>query len=457
MRNLSRRFIAFWRKYRAEILIFLAVFGVRFVYSLVVLFGFGQDAFVSYLDAEVFVREASNLLEYSVMSQFPDPPFLPDPLRTPFYIWFLALFLKLGFSYFGIVTVQNLLTALSGVFLYRIGAAVFRDRLPGLIAAGLFAVEPSSVYWSNMLMSDVLFAFVFITAVFLFVHKRWYESAAVFGLLTLTRPLGLYLFPLLLFMTVVTYFHANAAGVRERFTRTGVLPLLLRLVLMSMIFALLVSPWMLRNKVLFNHFELSTAGWLNLYLFSVKEFAARRGTELPMPQAPESYHPESYRGVLYNYEFESAEFFKERTGEVLRQFPVAYPAFHIFSGLRGLLNHDYRYLFDHVIRPTVPSFPARTGEVAIGIGNALWFIVFAGVLAGFFFRGSRHWPLFFATLALVNTLLIGYNGVISSGGRYQLPFVPLLLLLGTYGAVRSYRWIQRKITHHKIQITNNTQ
>lgn len=442
MHNISLRLIEFWRKYRAEILIFLAVFGVRFVYSLAALFGFGQDAFVSFLDAEVFVREANNILEHGVMSQFVEPPYLPDPLRTPLYLWFLAALLQMGFSLFGIATVQNLLIALSGVFLYRIGIAVFKEGTPGLIAAGLLALEPSSIYWSNMLMSDVLFAFFCIAALLLFVRKRWYAAAALFGLLTLARPLGLYLFPLLLLMTVVNYFHASIAGMRDRLRETGVRPLLKRLALMCVIFTLFVVPWMARNKILFARFELATAGPLNLYLFSVKEFAARRGIELPMPQVPEEYHPGAYKEVFYNYEFESAEFFKAKTREILQQFPVSYPLFHALSGIRGLWNHDYRYLLHYVIRPTVPAFPVRVGEAAVWVGDALWLVVYAAALAGFFFKGRRHWQCFFLALTLVNALLIGGNGVISSGGRYQLPFLPLLLLLGTYGALQSYRWIR---------------
>lgn len=443
MNSILRTVREFLETNRAEVLIFLAVFGVRFLYSLVVLFGFGQDAFVSYLDAEVFVREANNLLEHGVMSQFVEPPYLPDPLRTPLYIWFLALFLKLGFSLFGIAIVQNLLIAFSGILLYRIGLAVFKEPAPGFLAAGLFALEPSSVYWSVLLMSDVLFAFLMVAAVYCFTRARWYAAAAIFGFATLARPVGLYLFPLLLLMTVVNYFHASAAGFRERLAKTGIAPLFKRLALMTIIFSCIVAPWMVRNTILFNHFELSTAGWLNLYIFTVKEFATGKGLELPMPSVPDGYYRGAYREVFYNYEFEAADFFKGQTQRILQQFPLAYPIFHAMSGIRGLGNHDYRYLWDHVIVPTLPTFPVWLGEIAVRIGEGVWWVVYVGVAVGFLFAGRRHWQVFLLFLVLGNALLTGYNGVISSGGRYQIPFLPFTILLGSFGILMVFRSLRK--------------
>src|SRR3989344_1188889 len=121
-----REFIRnFWSRYKIELLLFLAVFGVRFLYSLVVLFGFGEHGFVSFSDADMFVRQAERFLQDGVFSRFAIPPFSPDPLRTPTYLWFLATLLGSGFSFFGVVTVQNILSGFAGVLIYRIGKKLF--------------------------------------------------------------------------------------------------------------------------------------------------------------------------------------------------------------------------------------------------------------------------------------------------------------------------------------------
>lgn len=424
------------KKYRPEILVFFAVFGVRLLYASVALFWFGSDSFVSFSDADTFVREAYNIIHHGVMSQASAPPYLPDPLRTPLYLWFLALLLTSGFSLFGIVVVQNLLAGIIGVTVYRLGLILFADARVGVVAGLLFALEPSSVYWSNLLMSDNLFAVLFILSVYCFFTRRWYWFSTLFAFATLTRPIGLYLFPLFLlgtFLFSLPYFPLR--------------PVLKRIMIMSLIFFAVISPWMMRNKVLFGNFELSTAGWLNLYLFTVKEFSLRHNLPLPMPSIPADYYPWDEGKVLYNYEFTAADFFKERTLGVLREYPVAYPVFHVVSGIRGINNHDYPYLVHYVITPLWTRFDRSLGAVFILFGYGFWWLIYGGAFTLLFSRKYRRTVLFLLALIVFNALLVGYNGLISGGGRYTMPFLPLWFLLGVFGWSHVYQLFSR--SYHK--------
>jgi len=424
-----QRLKAYWKKYRPEILIFLAVFGVRFLYASAALFWFGSDSFVSFSDADTFVREAHNILEHGVMSQASAPPYLPDPLRTPLYLWFLALLLGSGFSLFGIVIIQNLLVGIIGVMVYRLGQILFVNARVGSVAGLLFALEPSSVYWNNLLMSDNLFAVLFILSVYLFFTRRWYWFSALFAFATLTRPIGLYLFPLFLLGTFLFSLSFK------------------RIIIMSLVFFVIISPWMMRNKVLFGNFELSTAGWLNLYLFTVKEFSLRHNLPLPMPSIPVDYYPWDEKKVLYNYEFTAAHFFKERTLEVLRKYPVAYPVFHIVSGIRGIRNHDYQYLVDYVVAPLWTRFDRRLGMVFVLFGYGFWWLIYGGAFTLLFSKNYRRTVLFLLVLIVFNSLLVGYNGLISGGGRYTMPFLPLWFLLGAFGWSQVYQFFSKP--YHK--------
>lgn len=49
-------------------------------------------------------------------------------------------------------------------------------------------------------------------------------------------------------------------------------------------------------------------------------------------------------------------------------------------------------------------------------------------------RGLLWWTVGLLTLVLYTAVLIGYNGLISGGGRYSMPFVLILFLLASYGA-----------------------
>lgn len=417
----------FFKNYRTELIIFSAIFLIRVAYALLLQIGFGSDVFISYLDAKVFLREARNILDHGVMSQFPDPPFLPDPLRTPLYLWFLAFLLWLRVPLFGIVVFQNALSGLMGVMSYRLGKLFF-SNWAGIMAAGFFALEPISIYWNNLLMSDNLFSFLLVLAIYFFMTRKLYWASAALALATLTRPVGLYLF--LVFLLT--------AFMRQQLEHVGWMSIGKKLAIMAVIFTAIIFPWMLRNKVLFNTWELSSAGWLNLYIFTVKEFAVQKGIEMPMPVVPEDYHPNPYRWVFYNYEFSSMNFFKKHTIDLVSKYPLDYLWFHFISGLRGLNNHDYYYLVDYVVIPKVFGFSRTLGYVLAGAGQAFWWLMYGGMALGLVFERNRFWSLFLIGLLVFNALLIGYNGLFSSGSRYLMPFTPLVLLAGIYGLTSSY-------------------
>ena len=422
------------KTYRSEILVFLAVFIPRVLYSIVVSFHSGSHGFISFSDAEMFVHQANNLLEHGVMSRFSEPPYLPDPLRTPLYIWFLAALLWLKVSFFGMVTIQNILAAVSGVLVYRIGKTHLNSSRAGFLAALLFGVEPMSIYWNNLLMSDDLFAFLFIVTVYLFLEKRWYLGAAALGIATLTKPVALYYLPIFLIFAVVTLY--SRGDVRSVITKG---------LLIVVIFTAVLFPWMIHNKVVFNRWELSTAGWLNLYLFSLTEFASRKGIELPLPSAPDGYHSSVQRDIFYRYEFESADFYREKFRGLISEYPFSYLAFHLGSGIMSMNNHDYEYLLNHVARPELPQVNLDAWHFVVVLGQGLWLVVYAFSLIGLFVGDNTRVKLFLVALFVFNNLLIGYNGVISSGGRYNLAFVPLILLVGAFGFAESVKKIRHPI------------
>ncbi len=422
------------RKYRPEILVFFAVLIPRILYSVVVYYHSGSHGFISFSDAEIFLRQANNLLQHGVMSRYLEFTQLPDPLRTPVYIWFLAALLWLKVPIFGMVTVQNILAALSGVLVYRIGKIHLNASRVGLIAALLFGVEPMSIYWSNLLMSDNLFAFLMIVTIYLFLERKWYLGAAALGIATLTRPVALYYLPVFLLFTILLLR-----------PRIDFLSLVKKLFFILVIFTAVIFPWMLHNKVVFNRWELSTAGWLNFYQFSMQKFAATKGIILPLPSPPATYLPGPHEERQYNYSigFEGADFYKRHSWGLFSRYPLEYLAFHLTSGITSMNNHDYYYLLNYVAKPELPQVNLDKWRFAVALGQGAWWAIYLFSLIGLFWGGHAYVKQFLAILFLFNNLLIGYNGVISAGGRYNLAFVPFVLLLGVSGFVKSFK----KIVH----------
>ncbi|MDP2650180.1 MAG: hypothetical protein Q8P16_01310, partial [bacterium] len=127
---------SFFKKYKVEVLLFCAGFGIRFAYALLVLFWFGEDGFLAYSDAfSFYLRSANNLVTHGIFSINAEAPFMPDAYRPPLYILVVAgaLFLKLPLI--SVIFLQNVLGGLIGVLVYRIGRFVFSSPGIGIIAA----------------------------------------------------------------------------------------------------------------------------------------------------------------------------------------------------------------------------------------------------------------------------------------------------------------------------------
>lgn len=404
---------SFLRRHRADIVVFLCAFGVRFAAALVMQIAFGAESFISFSDARDFVLIAQNILEHGIFTQFREPPFIPDAIRLPLHPLFIAAFLLARVPLFVIVAAQNVLAGIAGVLLYRTGIALFRSPAIGMLAAMLYAVEPVAVYWNVLLMSDNLLSFFVIASVYALSRKRYFWAAFLLGLAALTRAIGLYFFPILVLWAL---FDADE-HVRNR-VKTAVL--------MLFIFALTVSPWFLRNKLTFNRWAFSSVGSSIIYTVSMNAFLAERGATIETPNIPPDYTEQS------NVTFHKTAFYNERVGQILRAHPVAYPLFHLRAMWRGLGNHDYRYLVDYVLRPKLGALPERFVAFVVAFGRVFWVALYLCMLAAFSNRAYRRPAALLAALILVNKFLLGYSAVMN-GGRYNLPVLPAMLLLASCG------------------------
>ena len=418
------------RRYKMEIWLFSLGFGIRLAYAIAVQFFFGSHGFAANSDAESFIAVANNLLAHGVFSPMTESPFIPDPLRTPPYPFFLAFFLYFKTPLFWIAAFQNFLAGITGVLIYKTGKIIFKSAAVGVIAAALFIFEPVSIYWSNLLMSDNLFSFLFFLAFYLFVVRKFYSSAFVLGLAALTRPIGLFLAPLFLAASAVLYYRGEHDGVNFAWKKA--------LIAVLLFFAVL-TPWAARNKILFNTWELSSVGWVNLYFFTFSKFAQTHGIDLPTPEAPQGYSGDA--ATIFTYDFSNVPFYKSTAQKLILERPWEYLKFHLAYFFKTFNYHGYDYLMEQVIRVKFPRISERVGSFAVQAGQAVWWLVYALVLAGLFKKEHRAWAFFILSFVIANNFLLVASGV-SQGGRYGLPVMPMLLLLGSYGAVSAYRAVR---------------
>ncbi|MDP2684190.1 MAG: hypothetical protein Q8P20_03970 [bacterium] len=420
-----------WTRFKIEIIIFCLVFGVRALYALVMGGFFGSDIFLAYSDAQSFFYVVNNLLHHGAFSQvIQGPLYYPDAIRTPGYPFFLAFFVLLKTPTIVIAMAQHVLAGLMGVMMYRIGLGVFKSRFVGLFASIIFAFEPASIYWGNLLMSDNLFTFLLFLGLYLFLQKRFLWSAFVMGLSILTRPISLYFLPLFIGMFVLEYWRG---AYDQLVAKISIAPkqFFWKIILIFIFVPVLVmSPWLIRNKLIFDTWQFSSAGWVNLYLFTAEPYADKYNIPLLHLEMPADYPIQN--SVIFSYDFQNTGFYKDQIYSLFIKNPILYTTFHIGSAIKGLGNTGYRYLIDYVIGVKFSAIPASVLVALFYVGQLFWAVLLALVFLGFWRKGTRIPHAFLFSIFFVNTILLG-NSANGQGGRYQLPIEPIILLLAGNG------------------------
>lgn len=446
-------FLMLVKKYRIELFVFFLAFLIRFFYASALQYKFGSHVFISFSDAETYLRMGYNILHYHTLSQVATLPFLlPDPLRTPFYPLFLAFFVCLKIPTLFIAAAQDALVGLMAVMTYRLGLRIFESRWVGIFAAIVLGLEPMLIYWNNLLTSDTLASFLFLLAIYLFVFKKYYTSFFVIGLAALTRPTFLYLSSIFFLMFFYEYWH-------ELFNKT-ILKInsfiyWKKFLIMILILFFSVFPWMLRNKINFNNWGFSSNGWFAMYYFNAEKFASLKKEPYSFPPVAidPDFHPDiPERYYTYYYEFSVVPQYKNYLFYLISKYPIDYFKFHFVSSVIGFQNHDYKYIMDFVVRAKIPEFPQTIGNLLIRMGQNIWIIIYLFVILGFFFKEKRKYQFFLLSFYLLNNFLTGYISTVSAGGRYNMPFLPLILLLAAYGGACSYKYVFKLYKRHFIII-----
>lgn len=215
-------------------------------------------------DGRRYLQEAVNLVDHGVFSHEPGPSPQPTAHDLPLYPLLLAAI--------HVATGDAAATArtacLLNAFLFALAAAgvhafalrLAGDRRAGLAALWVFALLPAAVAYSVFHMPESLFLALFVwSQVFLLGALRdpsWRSLLAAFGLLglaTLAKPITVF-YPGLAGALVVLGARQLPVGRRVLRAAAGVV-----------VFALLLSPWLLRNRLVFGVPGLSTITGTNLF------------------------------------------------------------------------------------------------------------------------------------------------------------------------------------------------
>jgi 4-amino-4-deoxy-L-arabinose transferase-like glycosyltransferase len=169
--------------------------------------------------------------------------------RPPVYPALLAVasFLT-GHPVATVLGLQAILGAASVVLLFRI-TCEYCSRRCGLLAAGMLAVAPMTARYAAVLLTETIFVFIVLLAIYTWIRHRSIVSGVLWGAATLTRAATL---PFLIIMGTLACVPSLRARRRECCT-------------IALVGLLTVSPWVARNWYRFGRVTVADAGWgLNL-------------------------------------------------------------------------------------------------------------------------------------------------------------------------------------------------
>jgi len=206
-----------------------------------------------------YIQMALNIINHNTISISTEIPPTPNSARTPLHAFYLLPFIYFELPYWTAALIQDfIISAFLAIFF--LSAKNFFGKKTALAATIFFAVEPASVFISNdAVITETLMTPFFMGAFLAYLHfirtpKRrvFYFAAILLAVASLMRPIPFYFIIFFPFIGVLSRIPAKKIAVYS--------------VTAAVIFFIILSPWLIRNKIVLNTWQISSIQDYNLYM-----------------------------------------------------------------------------------------------------------------------------------------------------------------------------------------------
>ena len=246
----------------------ILLFILAAVFGLTISFIFRQKINPSalFIDSWAYKEIALNIIENGSFSDPNQPE--PNNFRAPIYpLWLAFIYLLLG-SFSFAIPIGIIVFSFTAPLTYLIAREIFNEKV-ALVSGLLVAFEPWAAFLTGTIMSEHLFMPIFMASIYFFIRylklnlpKFLYLSAGILGISAITRPNVLYLFPIFLIFAIL----------KERSVKS-----LKNTVLAILIFSAIVFPWLLRNKIVLDTWQITSVQGFSLYVENFNYFQVYLG------------------------------------------------------------------------------------------------------------------------------------------------------------------------------------
>lgn len=472
-----KKVFQFFRQHRMETILFIIASALRLVAFVVLSYAAAsyniltpnQNKFtypVIGVDSGGYIGAAHVLL---MEHRFASPGAAePQSYLMPGYPMLLALIFFLGGGVASMIVFQALLAGLSAVLIYRIGKEIAPKV--GTLAAWISVFDPISIFYTATILTETVFIFLTLLAVYVFL--RSFSGGGIRGMAFVGFLIGIsvYVRPNAIVFPAVFIFALfvwkEVFSWRQALVRSAILGVTVFLV---------VFPWMLRNKIIFNTWDFTAVSTIQWYWYNVPLYYAHTHG-ITHNEALDVFRKRLYEINPYHSDdgtLRNAPYMRLVVFEFLREDPLGYAWFHVVKSVPFFVSDGLRdiarrmrvvgeqpnisnLVLEGDLRGVGMFFTENTrAAVLLVLGVFFWSLITAGFLVAIWFGRSLSVPQ--QRALYVGAGIVGITMLVAAGpnasARYRLSVSPFMFLAASYGFIYLREWLKyRRVIPHDAEL-----
>lgn len=400
-------------------------------------------------DSTAYAITGYNILNHHIFSAGTAMPLAPSTFTMPLYPFLLAVwkFLFGSFTLFPIL--QMVFAGFSAFLIFLLGKKFFSEKV-GFLASFLFMIDPTVIFHTLTLMTDITYVFLLVLSVWLLFGSDYENryvvclfAGLIFGLSLLTRSVSTFL----IFLIVPIYYIVKRKEIDSK-------KILAQLLIIVLAYAAVAVPWMIRNKEVSGVFGIGADKDVNLFHYYVPNFLSYKkgisvdaARDILVQDLAKKIGPAQAEnwGTLSNSPAVESVALK-----YIESDPIGYGKFHLIktipfflsSGIKNFIlsyndmmgfetfNTNGGNMTDLILHARLGQFIEEIKvQPWVTLEEVYWVLVVIFMLVAVLFSKNRVYVLSFAIIVVyfaVATGSVAYS-------RYRLPALPFMLLLACQG------------------------
>lgn len=461
----------------------LIIFITAFLLRVIILFladGFHPEEYKSRFyasDAKSYFVLASNIYNYGEYSLSESHPYIPDNIITPLYPVFLVLifFISGGPSFLPVLIIQILISCFTAILIYFLSHNIlefYKLNIPNasLISALVFTIEPMSSYLTVVTMTETVFLLILVL-ILIFILKIFKNPGKIMNWLILGLLMGLNILtrPIFIPVSIAIIIFLSYFLIKKKLFRKS----LYKFLLLAVVILIILTPWMIRNKITFGNYEITHSGAFSVYVRQVALIESKE-RNITYKQALDSLR-NLIPGGIGKMTPEYKRNFNNAVKEYILQHPIEFsksvsttmfitlfqPGTDMFEALFNFKVEKRKDLMAEVQEKGIFEIIEKyfNNSIFTIIHYILFFtyifFLYSGLILSFFNKKIFKSDLFIISV-ICSFIFLLFSSLLFGGTRYRIPTLVLIIPFSCISwALIIHNFKIRKKTKKNTQIPKN--